>query len=91
MAALASTAPDLGKAKSFAVLAGTTVTNTGLTVITGDLGVSPGTAVTGMTGPPDGTLHGSQHTGTDALAVSAKNDLTTAYLAAKSSPCNFNE
>lgn len=89
--ALASTAPGLGKAESFAVLAGTTVTNTGLTVITGDLGVSPGTAVTGMTGPPDGTLHGSQHTGTDALAVSAKNDLTTAYLLAKSSPCNFNE
>ena len=91
MAALASTAPGLGMAKSFAVLAGTTVTNTGLTVITGDLGVSPGTAVTGMTGPPDGTLHGTQHTGTDALAIQAKKDLTTAYLVAKSSPCNFNE
>src|SRR6202165_4750526 len=91
MAALASTAPGLGMAKSFAVLAGTTVTNTGLTVITGDLGVSPGTPVPGVNAPPNGTLPGTQHTGTDALAIQAKNDLTTAYLAAKSSPCNFNE
>jgi hypothetical protein len=91
MAALASTAPGLGKATSFAVLAGATVTNTGLTVITGDLGVSPGTAVTGMTGPPNGTLHGTQYTGTDAQAISAKRDLNIAYGVAASSPCNFNE
>lgn len=91
LAALASTAPGLGTATSFAVLAGSTVTNTGLTVITGDVGVSPGTAVTGMTGPPDGTVHGTTHTGTDALAVSAKTDLTTAYGVAAASPCNFNE
>ncbi|HXA28053.1 MAG TPA: ice-binding family protein [Candidatus Angelobacter sp.] len=90
MTAAASTAPGLGTATSFAVLAGTTVTNTGSTIVTGDLGVSPGTAVTGF-GSGAGTLHGTQHTGTDALAVSAKNDLTTAYGVAASSPCNFNQ
>jgi hypothetical protein len=88
MAALASTAPGLGTATSFAVLAGTTVTNTGNTVITGDLGVSPGTAVTGI---PPGIVNGMQHTGSDPLAISAKNDLTTAYGIAASSPCNFNK
>jgi len=38
---------DLAKCANFAVLAGSTVTNTGATRVTGDLRVSPGTAVTG--------------------------------------------
>jgi|GEM_PF-662171 len=68
---------NLGTAAPFAVLAGTTITNTGPTVISGDLGLYPGTAITGF--PP-----GVQATGvtddTDAVASLAKNDATTAFL-----------
>ncbi len=73
--ALAATQPNLGTADSFAVLAGSAVTNTGPTVVTGDLGVSPGTAVTGF---PPGTVVGAQHSA-DAVALQAKTDLVTAY------------
>ena len=62
-------------ASRFAILAGSTVTNTGLTLITGDLGVSPGTAVTGF---PPGIVVGAQHAG-DEIAAQAIADLTTAY------------
>lgn len=65
----------LGAAANFVVLAGSTVTSTGPTSITGDLGVSPGTAVTGF-GP--GMLVGAQHAG-DPTAAQAQGDLTTAY------------
>ena len=66
---------SLGTAGSFAVLAGTTVTNTGPTVINGDLGLSPGTSVTGF---PPGTVNGTQHIA-NAVAGQAQIDLTTAY------------
>jgi len=66
---------DLGNAGAFAVLAGSTVTNTGATAVTGDLGVSPGTAVTGF---PPGTVTGTVHAG-DATAALAITDLTIAY------------
>jgi predicted small lipoprotein YifL len=65
----------LGTAGNFAVLAGSGVTNTGATAVTGDLGVSPGTSVTGF---PPGTISGATHAG-DATAAQAKVDLTTAY------------
>lgn len=71
-------APLMGAADSFAVLAGTTVTNAGspeLTVVTGDLGVSPGTSVTGF---PTGTVIGTIHIN-DLVAAQAQADLTTAY------------
>jgi methionine-rich copper-binding protein CopC len=67
---------DLGAAGStFAILAGSTVTNTGPTIINGDLGLSPGSAVTGF---PPGSVNGTQHIN-DATSTQAKLDLTTAY------------
>jgi type VI secretion system secreted protein VgrG len=66
----------LGTAGSFAVLAGTTVTNTGPSLISGDLGVSPGTAVTGF--PPGIVTNGTIHSA-DGVAAGAQSDLTTAY------------
>lgn len=65
----------LGSAGAFVILAGSTVTNSGATALTGDLGVSPGTAVTGF---PPGTMTGTQHAG-DATSAAAMTDLTTAY------------
>ncbi|WP_433551932.1 ice-binding family protein [Micromonospora zamorensis] len=65
----------LGTAENFAVLAGTTVTNTGLSVVTGDIGVSPGTAVVGF---PPGQLNGTIHSN-DGPAVQGKSDLAVAY------------
>jgi hypothetical protein len=66
---------ELGAAAGFAVLASSTVTSTGPTWVTGDLGVSPGTAVTGF---PPGTLVGTLHVA-DASALAASVDLSTAY------------
>jgi hypothetical protein len=71
----AATTPSLGAADNFAVLAGSTVTNTGLSVIIGDLGVSPSTAITGF---PPGTVSGTIHSA-DTQASNAQADLTTAY------------
>jgi hypothetical protein len=66
---------NLGNAASFAVLAGQTVTNTGPTVIIGNVGVSPGTAITGF---PPGLVNGTIHSA-DALAAQAQASLTNAY------------
>ena len=69
-------APVLGSTlETFSVLGASTVTNTGATVVTGNLGVSPGTAVTGF--PPGGVVGGSIHAG-DAFAALAQGDLTNA-------------
>lgn len=75
---------SLGTAQSFGVLGGSTVTNTGATTVNGNVGVSPGTAVTGF--PPGVVVGGAIHSN-DAVAVQAQNDLTTAYNNIAATPC----
>jgi hypothetical protein len=82
--AAAQTAPSLGAADTFAVLAGSTVTNTGPSVITGDVGVSPGSAITGF--PPGVIMNGTTHAA-DANALAAQNSTTLAYGLLAGQPC----
>jgi hypothetical protein len=70
----------LGTAASFSVLAGSTVTNTGPTTMFGDLGLSPGSSVTGAP-----HVLGQTHVD-DAVAIEAKSNLTTGYNDAASRP-----
>lgn len=83
---LLAVAPPLGTVASFAVLAGSTVTNAGGggTVITGDLGVSPGNAITGF---PPGVVVGTIHAD-DAVAAQAQADATVAYNNLAGQACN---
>ncbi len=73
-----SHAQSLGSAETFGVLGATTVTNTGATQINGNVGVSPGSAITGF--PPGQISNGALHVA-DATATQAHADLATAYTA----------
>jgi hypothetical protein len=81
----ASAQISLGTAQNFGVLAGSTATNTGATTVNGNVGVSPGSAVTGF--PPGVVVGGAIHSN-DAVAMQAQNDLTTAYNNIAATPCN---
>ena len=90
----AATMVNLGTASSFAVLAGSAITETGTTVITGNVGLSPaaGSFITGLSGVDvTGTIYAVDATGpagsvsNPSLLTTAKNDLTAAYIAAASS------
>jgi hypothetical protein len=76
--ALGPPAPPLGNGASFAVLGASTVTNSGATVVTGNLGVSPGNTITGFPFPP-GTVKLGDIFKNDALAKAAHNDAGVTY------------
>ena len=80
-----ATAPSLGTAQSFAVLGASAVTNTGPTVVTGDLGISPNN-ISSVTGFPPGTVLGTVHAA-DATASQAQSDTTAAYLQLVTQAC----
>ncbi len=73
----------LGGASTFSILAGSTVTSTGATTITGDLGLSPGSSISGF---PPATVTGTKHID-DTVAAVAKRALVTAYNDAAGRTC----
>lgn len=81
---IAQAAPvNLATAQPFVVLSGAGVTNTGPSVLNGDLGVSPGTSLSGFGAPAvvNGAIHAN-----DGVAAQAQADLTTAYNVAAGQP-----
>lgn len=80
----AQVAPSLGDAQSYAVVGASAVTNTGASVLTGDLGISPG-AASSITGFPPGIVTGATRAG--AAALPAQNSNTSAYLNLRGQAC----
>lgn len=72
----------LGAAETYSVLGASTVTNTGATVLAGDLGLYPGKSITGF---PPGTVNGATHN-RDAAAMTAQASALAAYTAFKALP-----
>ncbi len=83
---MAAKAPPLGTVASFAVLGGARVVNTGASVIRGDLGVSPGTTVTGF--PQGKVVDGTIETAGE-LATRAQRDAAVAYADLTAQRCNL--
>jgi type VI secretion system secreted protein VgrG len=80
----------MGTANQFSVLAGSTVTNSGPSSLNENLGLWPGTAVTGF---PPGTVAfpAVTHVAPDGVALQAKSDLTAAYVDAANRPVEFTQ
>jgi hypothetical protein len=80
-AAAVESAVELGNAKSFAVLAGAGITNTGPTTLAGTAGANIGSSPTGtFTGSVSVTTSGTKYLAADPVTAAAQADLTTAYL-----------
>jgi hypothetical protein len=77
-----ASAVNLGTVSPFVVLAGSTATNEGTSVLNGDLGLSPGTSLTGFN---EAVVNGVTHEN-DAVAAQGQSDLTTAYNVAAGQP-----
>jgi hypothetical protein len=82
--AFAQPPANLGTTQTYAVLAGSAITNTGPTVLNGDLGIHPNGAGS-VTGSP--VVNGASHFA-DAAALQAKNDLVVAYDSVSPPGCN---
>jgi len=85
LASPGAAAPDLGSAASFVALASSELTNTGSGTYVGDVGVSPGTSVTGF--PPGTVINGSIYEG-GVVPTQAQTDATTAYNDLAGQACN---
>jgi hypothetical protein len=72
---IAQSSVSMGGSGSLVILSGSAISNTGATVVTGDMGLSPGTSVGGF---PPGILNGTLHIN-DGIATQAKSDLVAAY------------
>lgn len=71
--------PALGTSRTYAILGASAVTNTGSSVLTGNLGLYPGTAVTGF---PPGTFSGQENVA-NVAAQQAQASALAAYTAAQ--------
>lgn len=80
-------ADTLGTASTYAVLGATTVTNTGSSVLSGNLGVDPGTAITGF--PPGEVINGTTYAGT-SQALSAQTDALAGFTSLNALPSTTN-
>lgn len=76
---LAPNAVPLNSAAGFGIMATSTITNTGLSIVNGDVSLDPGTAITGF---PPGLVNGTVHIN-DSVSAQARTDLLTAYNFAK--------
>lgn len=79
---LAPGAVALNSASTFGIMATSAITNTGATIINGDVSLDPGTSMTGF---PPGIVNGSIHIN-DAVSAQARADLLIAYNFAKTLP-----
>lgn len=79
--------PNIGTAGNFAVLGSSTVTNTGNTIVAGNLGVSPGTSITGF---PPGIVIGTTYA-SGPVASRAHTDAAIAYGTLSNAKCTTNE